>query len=118
MADSDSIYGRTSSSGHLGGHAQPSAPRPKESRVHFFFRTGGVASYPYHHVSLIEAADAGSITIHCTCGKLDRITIKGANLVPVITGLLTQTLSECRESDARLAPKDKPWVESITFKHR
>lgn len=79
------------------------------------FRNGSTASYPYHFVSLVEILGREEVVLHCTCGNVERITIRGRNLSGLGSSLSKQTTAEIRESDRpEYATAGSTVIESVT----
>jgi hypothetical protein len=118
-----------SSSSHLGGSQSVHKPssegsdkntrardQPRRERLLLHFRDGTTASYPYHFLSLVEMRGHEEIILYCTCGSLQRITIKGRNLGEIADALLRQDLERIKE-DARpeFLPPDRAVIDKITL---
>lgn len=50
------------------------------SRITFFSRRGERWSYPYAYLGLAEMPNPGIMSVDCTCGHVEKITIRGRNL--------------------------------------
>lgn len=77
--------------------ADPTAPPPP--RITFVSRLGKVWSYPYHYISLVECLTPDRLTIHCNCGAVDRIEIRGRCLDQLVGRISAQQLASVVETE-------------------
>lgn len=62
-------------------------------------RDGRFWSYPYSHLGLIECHSQDSVLIHCTCGTVSSIEIRGRGLRRIAECLTTGRLHSVYETE-------------------
>lgn len=77
-------------------------------------RKGEYWSYPYSHVGLIECPSQDRIVIHCNCGLVKTIEIKGRGLRKIAEYLTEARLQIIYETDNPKFVKEETVVVSVT----
>ena len=72
-------------------------------------------SYPYSYLGLIEAPSSEEMILHCNCGLVKVIQIKGRGLEPILHLLGLQRLIELWEGDHPIFDTSETVVSKISI---
>ncbi|MDP0500854.1 MAG: hypothetical protein Q7P63_12225 [Verrucomicrobiota bacterium JB022] len=79
-------------------HEEVSTAEAVAIRLVLVQKSGQRFSYPYGQIGLISMPTAETLVLHCNCGLLDAITIRGRSLQPLAHLLDLQRLALVREA--------------------
>jgi hypothetical protein len=91
---------------------------PPLQRILFRSRTGHCWSYPYGYIAMIDLPSASRITLNCTDGETETISIHGKGLNRLLLPLCEHRLAMLCESDNALIETEGMIVREIQINKR